>query len=281
LRKDLINAARLLDARMLHIVGIPYAQLTRDWMIHERMRFLSDWAMRLPGRLRVLDAGCGSGLALTYLQKRCASKISYYAGLDLDTGRLRRRHRKAAIAHDFFDTNLDSQWRLGKFDLIFASEVLEHIVDDRRLFATLYEHLADRGVLVITAPNKSFVERVARTLPGFDAVSPAQDGGHVRPGYDSGDLLDLAREYPLVALAHEYLGRISMRELRKRDALRNHAEFANTVRFNPSWLLRHAFRRTSDTVREDRCWSLAFAFQNCAGASIPDAVANGVDRRSA
>jgi SAM-dependent methyltransferase len=251
-------------------------------MIHERMQYLADWAVRLPGRLRVLDAGCGSGLSFTYLQRRCAPKISYYAGIDLDTGRLRRRHRADVIPHDFIDANLDSSWRLGKFDLIFASEVIEHLLEDRQLFATLFEHLADNGVLVITTPNKTFIQRVAQVLPGFDAVSPTQDGGHVRVGYDPGDLLNLAREYPLVAISQTYLGRISTRELRKRDALRYHSDFANTARFNASWLMRRALRREPPGAHEDQCWSLAIAFQNCADASSVIArTAIGADRRSA
>jgi SAM-dependent methyltransferase len=262
-----IDAGRSIDARLLYHLGIPYTLITRDWLIHERMRYLVDWAVRLPGRLRVLDAGCGSGLSFVYLQHLCASKVSHYTGIDLDTGRLRQRHRSSIVPHEFIDADLDSPWRVGKFDLIFASEVIEHILDDRRLFANLFEHLSDDGVLVITTPNKPFVQRVARVLPGFDAISASQDGGHVRVGYDSDDLLKLAEEYPLTTISRSFLGRISIRELRRRDAMRKHSDFANTARFNASWLLRHALRREHAGVREDQYWSLAMAFQNCGKAS--------------
>ena len=255
------NVGRSLDARLLCHIGIPYTLITRDWLIHERMRYLVDWAARLPGRLRVLDAGCGSGLSFVYLQHRCASKISHYTGIDLDTGRLRHRHRGAIIPHEFIDADLDSPWRIGKFDLIFASEVIEHIIEDRRLFKNLFEHLSDGGVLIVTTPNKRFVQQVAKVLPGFDAVSASQDGGHVRVGYDGDDLLRLAEGYPLTAISRSFLGWISIRELRKRDAMRRHANFANTARFNASWLMRHALRRGRASAREDQCWSLAMAFQ--------------------
>ena len=74
-----IDAGRSIDARLLYHLGIPYTLITRDWLIHERMRYLVDWAVRLPGRLRVLDAGCGSGLSFVYLQQSlCVKSKSLY-----------------------------------------------------------------------------------------------------------------------------------------------------------------------------------------------------------
>jgi hypothetical protein len=89
----------------------------------------------------------------------------------------------------------------------------------------------------------------------------------VRVGYDYDELLRLAEDYPLTAISRSYLGRISIRELRKRDAMRRHSNFANTARFNPSWLMRHALRREHAGTPEDQYWSLAMAFQNCGNAS--------------
>jgi SAM-dependent methyltransferase len=261
LNKTLRSAARSLDTLMLRRVGTPYVLLTREWMIHERMRYLTDWAMRLPGPLRVLDAGCGAGLSLSYLERRCASKIGYYAGIDLNTHRARLRHRGTPIPHDFIDVDLDSPWLLGKFDLIFASEVIEHLVDDRRLFETLCDHLADDGVLVITTPNKVFVQQMGKMLPGFDSVSPTQDGGHVRIGYDHDDLLNLAKGLPVVVISRSYLAGISIWETAKRNLLRNHADFSNTTRFNPSWVIRRPLGRQPTGTGEDQCWSIALAFR--------------------
>jgi hypothetical protein len=62
----LMSSAHRLDGLLLNSVGIPYATLTRDWLINERMRYLTDWAVRSSGRLRVLDAGCGSDLSFLY-----------------------------------------------------------------------------------------------------------------------------------------------------------------------------------------------------------------------
>ena len=278
----LASSARSIDSLMTRLMGVPYTLLTRDWLIHERVQYLADWAGRLPnGGLRIMDAGCGAGLSFFYLQRRYASKVAYYAGIDLDTRRLRERYHRATIPHDFIDADLDSRWRLGKFDLIFASEVIEHIIEDRRLFARLCQHLTDGGVLVVTAPNKSFVRATARVLPGFDAVSATQEGGHVRIGYDPDELNAFARENSLTTISKSYLGRISMRELRKRDALRDHADFANTARFNLPWLLRRALRKEPDDAREHQYWSLAMAFRKSAQVSIREPYLEGERMQSA
>ena len=82
---------RTVDSFLIRRLGLRYALLTRDWMIHERMRFLIDQIARESGPIRVLDAGCGSGLALLYLHWYQRSKVSSYLGLDLDTRKLRTR----------------------------------------------------------------------------------------------------------------------------------------------------------------------------------------------
>jgi trans-aconitate methyltransferase len=139
--------------------------LARDWPVNGGMRYLTDWAVCSPGRLRVLDAGCGSGLSFTYLQQRCAYKIEYYVGFNLDARRLRERYGHATVPHDFVDADLDSCWQLGTFDLIFASEVIEHIVDDRGLLCRFCERLAENGLLIITAQTNVSLSRWLNSFP--------------------------------------------------------------------------------------------------------------------
>jgi len=59
------NALRAVDNRLIRLLGLGYLRLTRDVLIHERLRFLVIILGAL-GRckLRVLDVGCGSGMAL-------------------------------------------------------------------------------------------------------------------------------------------------------------------------------------------------------------------------
>jgi 2-polyprenyl-3-methyl-5-hydroxy-6-metoxy-1,4-benzoquinol methylase len=249
---------RVVDSLFIRHLGIRYALLTRDWMIHERMRFLVDWIDHEPGPIRVLDAGCGSGLALLYLYWYRQNKISSYLGLDLNTGKLRTRYEFVRIPHTFEDINLDSPWQFGLFDLVFCSEVLEHLSADFRLFSRLCCHLSESGTLLVTTPHKEFVARNATDFPGFDAVRPTQDGGHVRMGYVPSELEKMANANGLAAVGKLWLGEISRKELRGREAKRKQGDYPNMTRYNLSWI-----RRMNGSERREpgRCWTLAMAFR--------------------
>ena len=252
------NIARGIDSFLIQHVGLPYTLATRDWMIHERMQYLTAWVGRVPGNVRVLDAGCGSGLSLLYMYKYHPDRVTEYVGIDLRTQRLRDRYRFVGVPHRFLDVDLDSNWTLGLFDVIFCSEVIEHVIEDQRLFSRLCTHLSKRGVLVLTTPNKAFVSRFARALPGFDAISTVQDGGHVRTGYEPAELERLGRSNGVAAIGCCGLGRMSIRQLRMRHAIMKEGEYVNTRLFNVLRLL----RRTAPgaTQCSDNCWTLAMAF---------------------
>jgi 2-polyprenyl-3-methyl-5-hydroxy-6-metoxy-1,4-benzoquinol methylase len=250
---------RMIDSILIRRLGRPYSLMTRDWMIHERMRFLIDWIdEHEPRPLRVLDAGCGSGLALLYLYWFQRDRIVSYLGLDRQTDRLRSRYEFISIPHDFEDIDLDSSWQRGFFDVVFCSEVIEHIIEDRRLFHRLSTHLADGGVLLVTTPHKEFVEQTARYFPGFDQVRTTQDGGHVRTGYLPEELEEMAASHGLTRVGQAWLGQMSYFELKGREAKRRNGDYVNMVRYNPSWALRG---RHGTPVRADRCWTLAMAFR--------------------
>lgn len=249
---------RAVDSLLIRRVGLPYALLTRDWMIHERMRFLVDRIDHEPGPVRVLDAGCGSGLALLYLHWYQRTKVNSYLGLDLNTSKLNARYGFVDIPHRFEDVDLDSSWRFGRFDVVFCSEVIEHLIADRRLLHRLCSHVSESGTLLLTTPHKEFVRRNAQVFPGFDAVRPTQDGGHVRMGYAAGELEKMAADNGLAAVDQVWLGEISQRELRGREAKRQQGDYVNMVRYNPRWI----FLGSQSGHREpDRCWTLAMAFK--------------------
>ena len=250
--------ARAVDSLLIRHLGLRYALLTRDWMIHERMRFLIDWIDHEPGPIRVLDAGCGSGLALLYLHWYQQNKIRSYLGLDLDTRKLRTRYRFVEIPHSFENIDLDSSWQFGAFDLVFCSEVLEHLCADSRLFSRLCCHLSEDGTLLITTPHKEFVRRNAADFPGFDAVRPTQDGGHVRMGYVPSELEQMANANGLAAVGKVWLGEIDHKELSGREAKRKQGDYPNMTRYNLRWIRR---MKSSEPRESDRCWTLAMAFR--------------------
>jgi SAM-dependent methyltransferase len=250
--------AHSVDTLLMRHFGARYALITRDWMINERMRFLVDWIGHEAGLRSVLDVGCGSGLALPYLYWYQRNKISFYLGLDLDTERLRTRYQFVGIPHSFKDIDLDLSWQFGSFDIVFCSEVLEHLSADSRLFSRLCRHLSENGTLLVTTPHKEFVRRNAADFPGFDAIRPTQDGGHVRMGYLPSELEEMAYANGLAVAGKAWLGEMNRAELSGRETKRKQGDYQNMIRYNFHWIRR---MNRSKPREPDRCWTLAMAFK--------------------
>jgi SAM-dependent methyltransferase len=254
-----------LDSLLMRYCGLPYALVTRDRMIHDRMRFLVRSIIKENRKLAVLDAGCGSGLALLYLNHYCPNQVTSYLGVDLSTKRVAKRFGFVTLPHSFQNLDLCSEWTLNTFDIIFCSEVIEHVIEDGLLLKRLAAHLNPEGVLLITTPNKQFVTYWAKSFEGFDETSQTQDGGHVRIGYSLTDLETLAGRAGLVVREQCFLSRMRYNELRHREHLRKHGQHVNTVRHNWSWLI-GSIKKSSDRSHEALShWTTAVALIHAPG----------------
>lgn len=211
-------APRAVDNRLIRLFGLGYLRATRDALIHERLGYLVSILASF-GRhgMRVLDVGCGSGMALYYLDRFCGGVVDEYVGIDMNIERLRERWRFVNLPHAFQPVDLDEEWNFGTFDLVWCSEVIEHLLDDEHLFRRLITQLGPSGVLVITTPSRSFVEKMGRLIPGFDRVSPTQDGSHVRTGYDLENFRRMASLSGLLLVSHAWISPCTARELRVRN----------------------------------------------------------------
>lgn len=64
----------------------------------------------------------------------------------------RRSNIKAVLYDDMVKSNLED----GRFDIITAVEVLEHVREDQRFVENVYKKLAENGVFIMTTPNGDF-----------------------------------------------------------------------------------------------------------------------------
>ena len=99
---------------------------------------------------RVLDVGCGEGAFTAALAADGAAPV----GVDVAAEPLRR----AAAAHPELDwTLVDAGAALpfgdASFDVVWAGEVLEHVLDVVGLLDELSRVLADGGRLLVSTPN--------------------------------------------------------------------------------------------------------------------------------
>ena len=117
---------------------------------------------------RVLDVGCGEGAFTAALAAHGAAPV----GIEVAAEPLRR----AATAHPDLDLRLvDAAAPLpfddASFDVVWAGEVLEHVVDVVGLLDELWRMLRDRGRLLISTPNhpRTKLLRLAVSGRAFDA----------------------------------------------------------------------------------------------------------------
>lgn len=133
-----------------------------------RVDYITDSVRRIKGRLpkqkplenlRILDIGCGGGL-LAEPMSRLGGIVT---GIDVTSEAIdaARSHAKASGLDITY--NCQSAEALAAsgaiFDVIYASEVIEHVADREVFIAAIANMLADDGVVILTTIN--------RTLPAI------------------------------------------------------------------------------------------------------------------
>ncbi len=134
---------------------------------------------------RALDLGCGAGAFTAILAARCVSVI----GIDVAEAALRRA-RAAHPGLDFRLAPLDGDLPLedSSFDVVWASEVIEHVSDTARWLSEVRRVLAPRGRLLVTTPDHP---RMALALRGIERYSePLGDHLHLYTRRSLAQLLD-------------------------------------------------------------------------------------------
>ncbi len=133
----------ILDAN-LSIAGETGTSFTR-----RRMRYLRRRLAMLP--VRVMDFGCGVGLAIPHWRPFPGSQV---VGFDVSPESVRiarERHRGC----DRVQVSLPSELEAGDFDLVYASGVFHHIPAEERHGAAsfIWDTLRPGGVVVIAEHN--------------------------------------------------------------------------------------------------------------------------------
>lgn len=105
--------------------------------------------MRPPGKLRVLEIGCGSG-SLTKLLTEFGYSGSY---VGVDIADRFDRAAQAGFQRDFVLADAHRFEPDGQFDLVISVSALEHIPEDRRLIDQLARYVAPGGLQVHFVPS--------------------------------------------------------------------------------------------------------------------------------
>lgn len=128
-----------------------------------RRRFLLD-AVK-PG-MPVLDLGCGEG-TFAGEAAQAGAEVTGAEVAEAALERARTRHPSLAFVRVDWDGALP--FEDGTFELVWASEVIEHVGDTARWLSEVRRVLAPRGELRLTTPSHG---RLRLLLGGIEAFSP-------------------------------------------------------------------------------------------------------------
>lgn len=106
-------------------------------------------SLDLKSKDKILDLGCGNGYYL-YLLKGMNSKLNL-VGLDNDKNAIEsiKENIKGKVKLILGDVK-KLPFRDNYFDKVLASEVIEHIDDEKKIIAEAYRVLKPRGIFVLT-----------------------------------------------------------------------------------------------------------------------------------
>jgi SAM-dependent methyltransferase len=133
---------------------------------------------------RALDLGCGDGT----LTAELASKVSQAVGAEVAQAALRRaRARHPELDFQLVPAAGPLPFADGVFDLVWSSEVIEHVADTARWLSEVRRVLAPGGRLLLTTPSHG---RLALALHGIERYSePLGDHLHLYTRRSLGGLL--------------------------------------------------------------------------------------------
>ena len=129
---------------------------------------------------KVLDAGCGNG----WFSQRLNQAGFSVAAIDSSTSGIQQGVRGGNEIDyrvgSVYDDLLASFG--GKFDVVVALEVVEHLYDPRFFVRRVRDVLNDRGVFVLSTPYHGYLKNLALAVSGkLDAhFSALWDGGHIK-----------------------------------------------------------------------------------------------------
>jgi SAM-dependent methyltransferase len=126
---------------------------------------------------RYLEIGCGVGFALDFVDR-----VFGWRARGVDPSPLARAGREL-LGVDIVAEPLTRGSELGgPFDLVFCSEVIEHVADPHKFVDALSGQVAFDGALALTTPNMALIRRgaSARRAGVGSAVFSALSPGHHR-----------------------------------------------------------------------------------------------------
>ncbi|MCU0461509.1 MAG: class I SAM-dependent methyltransferase [Bacteroidales bacterium] len=156
--------------------------LLRTWHVKKALRQISS---ELPADSSILDAGSGMG-QYSWRMSRMNS-VWKITGIDINSEQIedcRNFFRRAGLFErvSFRIADLTEFNEPGSYDLILSVDVMEHILEDYKVFGNFYSSLKNHGILLISTPSDKGGSDV------HDEEDESFIGEHVRNGYSRDEI---------------------------------------------------------------------------------------------
>jgi len=130
---------------------------------------------------RLLDIGCYSGRFVTLVKNRFAE----FYGVDQDPEALKTASLRGIAVSCLDIESVELPYDRGFFDVVVATDIIEHLRDPVRFAVECRRVLAPGGKLILTTPNVRYIYHILRLVLGgrFPRTSsdPSPwDCGHIR-----------------------------------------------------------------------------------------------------
>src|ERR1044071_3925316 len=140
-------------------------------------RVFVDLVKKLEGVRSICDLGCGNG----HITGRLAELGYQVTGVDASASGIAIA-RRAYPNVEFVEALIDRRLRLGEFDLVVSSDVIEHMYRPSDLLEAARALLKPSGQILLGTPYHGYLKNLALAATGrIDAhFSVLHDGGHIK-----------------------------------------------------------------------------------------------------
>jgi 2-polyprenyl-3-methyl-5-hydroxy-6-metoxy-1,4-benzoquinol methylase len=137
-----------------------------NWLFWQRLHKVMNYVEADAPYEHVLDFGCGSGVMLPFLCE-ISKRVT---AMDIDLLPFERISRQKPFpanltVHDAREVTLGGLPQ-ASFDLIIATDVLEHVEDISGTLAAMKSLLKPGGQIVISGPTENILYKIGRALAG-------------------------------------------------------------------------------------------------------------------
>jgi 2-polyprenyl-3-methyl-5-hydroxy-6-metoxy-1,4-benzoquinol methylase len=164
--------------RYLHYAETVKAQSDPlSFLVREEMVYfpIQRYLQQTKQKLDILEVGCGYGY-LTYAMRQAGHAC---VGIDISVAAIGAAEKAFGDHFAAIDLELFATQASNKFDLIVATELIEHLQNPEKFLKECKQLLRPKGVLIITTPNRDYypLQSIWQTeLPPIHFLWASQQG---------------------------------------------------------------------------------------------------------